>query len=502
MVGSLQESRKVILKDKLIQLNQSIQTTKLSQILAADLTSRDRSSNGFWNKYSKAISTRLWCPRQIGSQDTVQTNFSAGSSVDLERHSQYSAIQEISQVVKNSQTICWPSSQYSQQDTMEVENTITRKIRFYPTATQKKMMDKCFGAHRYFYNSAVKILQECKKTPSFYSLRDKVVINKNDMKEGDEWMNEIPYDTRQLAVKNCLGSYKASVTLKKRGFIKEFTMNFLTKKDRSQVFYINEKALKNNKLFVRKLKKDSTIKFRKRMKKWVSKISNQGDFPIIKQANRYYMCYVIKKKSKPVPNREEICALDPGVRTFQTYYSKGEHGKIGHGFCDKVKEIFRKIDNFNSAIDKNSIRITSRVRYKLKRRIALLRIKVTNKVKDLHWKAASFLTKKYKTILIPIFQSKKIAERSANKWLNRYMLQLSHFTFRQRLISKARLTNCNVIECAEPWTSKTCGVCGNIKSDLGNKKIYKCRKCGSVIDRDINGARNILIRSLTKYYAC
>ena len=38
-----------------------------------------------------------------------------------------------------------------------------------------------------------------------------------------------------------------------------------------------------------------------------------------------------------------------------------------------------------------------------------------------------------------------------------------------------------------------CSKCGNIKHDLGINKIYECLKCNTVLDRDINGARNIYI---------
>ncbi|WP_307785825.1 zinc ribbon domain-containing protein [Okeania sp. KiyG1] len=31
--------------------------------------------------------------------------------------------------------------------------------------------------------------------------------------------------------------------------------------------------------------------------------------------------------------------------------------------------------------------------------------------------------------------------------------------------------------------------------DLGGSKIYKCPQCGHLIARDINGARNIMLRA-------
>jgi putative transposase len=45
-------------------------------------------------------------------------------------------------------------------------------------------------------------------------------------------------------------------------------------------------------------------------------------------------------------------------------------------------------------------------------------------------------------------------------------------------------------------TSKMCSICGNIKEDLGGNETYKCQKCGTCIERDINGARNIYIKAI------
>ena len=41
-------------------------------------------------------------------------------------------------------------------------------------------------------------------------------------------------------------------------------------------------------------------------------------------------------------------------------------------------------------------------------------------------------------------------------------------------------------------SSKTCSNCGHIKKDLQlSERIYKCQKCGKVIDRDFNAALNL-----------
>ena len=47
--------------------------------------------------------------------------------------------------------------------------------------------------------------------------------------------------------------------------------------------------------------------------------------------------------------------------------------------------------------------------------------------------------------------------------------------------------------------SKTCGACGWLHYKLGGAKVFRCGAagCGAVFDRDLNGARNILLRYLT-----
>ena len=49
--------------------------------------------------------------------------------------------------------------------------------------------------------------------------------------------------------------------------------------------------------------------------------------------------------------------------------------------------------------------------------------------------------------------------------------------------------------CTEEYTSKTCGRCGEL-NDVKALDVYSCNKCKLVIDRDVNGARNIYIKVL------
>jgi len=89
--------------------------------------------------------------------------------------------------------------------------------------------------------------------------------------------------------------------------------------------------------------------------------------------------------------------------------------------------------------------------------------------------------------------------RKIHKKTVRQMLGWSHFKFRQRLFLKAEeKTHCKVHEITEEYTSKCCGNCGRLNHKLGAMKVFKCPYCKWTLDRDMNGARNIMIKNIEK----
>ena len=88
--------------------------------------------------------------------------------------------------------------------------------------------------------------------------------------------------------------------------------------------------------------------------------------------------------------------------------------------------------------------------------------------------------------------------RKINNNTVRTMLMLSHYSFKQKLQHKCNEYNKKLIICTEEYTSKTCGRCGELNDTLGSSKTFKCPSCKLIIDRDINGSRNILIKYLTE----
>jgi putative transposase len=55
-----------------------------------------------------------------------------------------------------------------------------------------------------------------------------------------------------------------------------------------------------------------------------------------------------------------------------------------------------------------------------------------------------------------------------------------------------------LIVSGEDYTTQTCGKCGNLDKEIGSKKVYECKICKYKEDRDLNGARNVLLRYIEK----
>jgi putative transposase len=496
----LPKNKKEICKDKSNIFKRSIQITKLSKILEADLTSKDKVSEKYWNSYSKEISEKLLYHPATDSVDLGQENFLDGFSNISAESLQYSKTETMQTQTKSSQKTYWKLLQSSQQDITEGESIkqITRKVRIYPNKEQKKLFKKCFGAHNYFYNKAVETLQIDYKQ-NIQSFRKQFIPRDTELTQENIWMKEIPLDTREEAAKKALHAQKTGFSQKKSGITKFFKLKFRSKKRSSPIFYVAKKALIDGAIFSRRLKKDKMLISKK--DKEVIKQSD-GIFSITQDKDgRYYINVVIQQQEKKYKEKKNICALDPGVRTFQTMYSQKSVGEFGFDTSKILYNLYRRENRIKSILAKE--KLSSQKKYKLRKRCALLRTKVKNIVSDLHWKTADFLTKNFQVILLPIFNSKQMAnkkKRKISRTTTRLLLGLSHYSFQQKLIYKAESRGRNVILCKEHYTTKCCGSCGELNETIGSKKIFKCGKCNLTMDRDIHAARNILIRALSLYF--
>ena len=103
----------------------------------------------------------------------------------------------------------------------------------------------------------------------------------------------------------------------------------------------------------------------------------------------------------------------------------------------------------------------------------------------------------YDHILLPPFESQNMVKKNTKRGINRGLLQMKHYRFKEKMHYKCKEKGVRLDICGEEYTTKTCGACGKIK-EMGGAKTYECDRCGLKIDRDINAARNILLKRLNE----
>ena len=167
--------------------------------------------------------------------------------------------------------------------------------------------------------------------------------------------------------------------------------------------------------------------------------------------------------------------------------------------CKEVDIITSRLNKMQYYIkNKDGVKIyhmlNNNVRRNLRKALHRKIKKIQNMKKELHNKTIKYLTDNYKCIILPPFNVKQMSARLSSK-IARNMLTLSFYQFKVKLKLKALAKNVRIAEFNEPYTSKTCGNCGSINNELKNSKIFKCPACNIELDRDINGARNIMLRN-------
>ena len=133
----------------------------------------------------------------------------------------------------------------------------------------------------------------------------------------------------------------------------------------------------------------------------------------------------------------------------------------------------------------------------LKRSIFNVRFKIRNLIDELHWKTTKFFTSRFKVIIFPPFNVSEMIKKSNRKLPKKVVRSMNcfrFFEFKERLKLKCKENGITFVESSEAFTSKTNSFTGELMENLGSKEKFMFNNIS--VDRDVNGARNILIRAM------
>lgn len=536
------KNNKPILNDNQVGCKSDILDTNSLLILDQESTTRDQALKPFWKPSLKETSSKLWLPTKTDSPglDLISSH---GFSLNLEQNLLlWKTNQPLEIPPLNLLKTSWKSLQSFPLATMDDGSILcTRKLRFFPNKAQTLLFNKCFRAHRYCYNNAVQEInnrfdtkkdkmnthvgcchKDCKNerhkgswfcdqhtkdkvkwdlNVTLPSIRNASMQTDKNLPHGS-WLREVPFDTRGHGVQDAVSAYKTCITNKSKGNIQQFKLRFKSMKDPSQIFWIDNSAIKQSdseiKLFVRRLKHKSALRFRPKDRTWLKNNKIDNDAKIQREGNgQFYLIVNFKRRVEVTSKPAIVASLDPGTRTFQTMYSEaGIIGKIGGKTSIQVKQLHSKIDHLRSLRSKVSKRKKRNVRYRELR----LHKKLRDVVSNLHNQTASYLSKNYQKVLLPEFgTSKLVTNANLASSVKREMLSYRFYQFKTKLQHLCHLSGSELTIVCEAYTTRTCTQCGVINNNVGCAKVFKCcnPECCIEVDRDINGARNILLKRLS-----
>jgi IS605 OrfB family transposase len=87
---------------------------------------------------------------------------------------------------------------------------------------------------------------------------------------------------------------------------------------------------------------------------------------------------------------------------------------------------------------------------------------------------------------------------SKGKKFNREVMRIPFFTFKQNLIQRC-FDKGIALNVVDAWhTSKYCSNCGAVGRghDSRNYALFRCKKCGVVVNSDRNASKNVALKSL------
>lgn len=465
MQGLIQKSENMILRKSLSKDN---------------IISNKNNLSPYWNKSCADISQKL-----LSLTDSINSDFKLSTSLRdrTTQKSWFSAIHS-SVLPKDSQQTLFPLSAFSSIQVVPSSDILikVRKIRIYPTSEGKRLLKVFFGISRYWYNQTVEYLKKEGTKANLYDIR-KILQSM----EHPEWAFNSPQRIREWAMADACKAVKSA----KLKYIKQGQFNevgFRSKKDVKQSFGFDKTSLGDNSLFNEK-------KYRINFKSSeIIKPEREGTRLIYKQG-QWFVIVPFKDCIKMSDNqRLGIVALDPGVRSFITYFNPQVQGKIGNKDFSKLYRLCLNIDKLISRRSKAK----GTNKRNLKFAINKLRYRIKNYISDIHNKVVYFLVSHFDKIILPILNVSKIVKkdcRNINSKVARNMLTWSHYAFAEKLASKCQEYNCDLERISEAYTSKTCSYCGRINNIKG-KSTIRC-KCGRILDRDHNGARGIYLRALS-----
>lgn len=356
------------------------------------------------------------------------------------------------------------------------------KFRLYPNKTQKILLNKILGCCRFVYNHFLAVRKESweneKKSVSYTQTSSMLTQLKKEI----SWLNEADSIALQQSLRNLDTAYQ-NFFKNDKGYPK-----FKSKRNHRQTYRTVSKILRIEGKRIR-LPKIGSVKF-KQSREIHGKILSAT---ITRTATeKYFVSLCVEEyiaDNLKLNNGGQI-GIDVGLKEFYT-------DNFGNTVSNPriLKNLTVKLRREQRRLSKRKIGSNNRN----KQRIIVARVheKIVNARLDFLHKESTKLCRENQTIAVESLQVKNLMR---NHKLAKAISDASWGEFFRQLAYKSNLHGCDLLKIPTFYpSSQTCNNCGfqnPITKNL-NVRNWRCPKCGTYHDRDVNAAKNILQKALS-----
>ncbi|MEU1430910.1 transposase [Nocardia sp. NPDC005746] len=357
-------------------------------------------------------------------------------------------------------------------------------FRVYPTPGQRISLARAFGCARVVYNDALAARETARRAGQPYITDAELSKALTEAKKSPQraWLREVSSVVLQQGLADLNTAYHnffASITGKRRG-TRVGPPQFRSRKDNRQSI----RFTKNSRFAVTpggklRLPKIGAVKVA-----WSRKLPSQpSSVTIIKDAaGRYFASFVVQTDDRPLPDLDAEVGIDLGLSTFAVL-SDGTRIESPR-FLRQAERRLRKAHKALSRKEKGS-----KNRAKARVKVARAHAKVSDTRRDWAHKQSTMIIRDNQAVFVEDLCVKGLACTRLAKSVH----DAGWGMFTRMLEEKAARCGRHFSK-VDRWfpSTRMCSVCGVVGDPKPlHVRAWTCT-CGTVHDRDLNAARNIL----------
>src|SRR3989441_704919 len=355
------------------------------------------------------------------------------------------------------------------------------KYRFYPTASQKKILAQTFGCCRFVYNWGL----STRKRAYFYQGKS---LYYNDLaamlpalKEQYPWLRDASSVPLQQALRhldrafvNFFEGRAAYPTFKKK------------RNEQSATYASNAFTWDGQTLTLAKMDAPLEIVWHRPLPDGCK----PNSVTITKDsANRYFVSILVKEDIKPFPVVKKMVGLDLGLKSMIALSTGETVGNPKYAARDE-----KKLAKAQRRLAKKKKGSKNRAKARLK--VAKIHARIADRRRDYQHKLSTRIVYENQVVCVESLAVKNMVK---NHSLAKAISDVGWGEFVRQLEYKAKWYERTLIKIDRFYpSSKTCHACKHVLDSLTlDIREWVCPECGVVHDRDTNAALNILAEGLS-----